>query len=117
MGHLLVMPRKHKGDLLDLSDEEYFELTGLLRSSLSVLKSSYEAQGFNIGLNHGDVAGAGIPAHLHWHILPRWFGDTNFFPVVCETKVLPETLKQTYQRLQKGFLKLNGNLLELKDRK
>ena len=102
-GHVLVLPRRHCGDLVELSEEEYLDVSILLRKTLKILKSSYEAQGYNLGMNHGKVAGAGIPNHLHWHIVPRWGGDTNFFPLIGETKLLPETLEQTYERLRPLF--------------
>lgn len=98
-GHLLVLPTRHCGNLTDLSEKEYLELMGLLRRTFNILQKAYTCTGFNIGLNHGAVAGAGIPDHLHWHIIPRWHGDTNFFPLIAETKVLPETLEQTYNRI------------------
>jgi ATP adenylyltransferase len=102
-GHLLVLPQKHIGRIQDLSSEEYDDLSSLLRKTVEILEAVYELKGFNIGMNHGEVAGAGIPSHLHWHVVPRWMGDTNFFPVVAETKVLAETLDQTYQKLKPHF--------------
>lgn len=102
-GHTLILPSRHCGELTDLSDEEYGEVMKLLRKTLAVLQKSYDCPGLNIGLNHGAVAGAGIPDHLHWHIIPRWHGDTNFFPLIAETKVLAETLEQTFQRLHPLF--------------
>lgn len=102
-GHLLVLPIEHKAKLQDLSDAEYLDLSQLLKKSVAVVESAYELKGFNIGMNHGEVAGAGIPAHLHWHVVPRWFGDTNFFPIIAETKVLAETLEQTYAKLEPHF--------------
>jgi ATP adenylyltransferase len=102
-GHMMVLPTRHCGDLLELSDVEYMALSKAVRKVMSILKKEYEPTGFNVGMNHGAVAGAGIPDHLHWHVVPRWFGDTNFFPLIAETKVLPETLEQTYQRLRGYF--------------
>ena len=102
-GHLMVCPLKHISSLFDLSDEEYDDLMKLIRFASKLVKSVYSAQGLNIGINHEKAAGAGIPDHLHWHIIPRWFGDTNFFPVISETKVLPETLEQSYEMLDKGL--------------
>jgi ATP adenylyltransferase len=102
-GHLLVMPRGHTGNLWELDDSTNVELAGWLKKSVAILKEVLNCQGFNLGLNQGAVAGAGIPDHMHWHIVPRWAGDTNFFPLIAETKVLPETLEQTYSRLEKHF--------------
>lgn len=102
-GHLLVLPRRHVADLWDLSKEENSEIAGWIQTSLKKLKDVYNCDGFNVGLNHGSVAGAGIPQHLHWHVVPRWSGDTNFFPLIAETKALPETLEQTYNKLKESF--------------
>jgi ATP adenylyltransferase len=102
-GHLIVCPLKHGGSIFDLSDEEYEDLMKLVRFASKLVKSVYPAQGLNIGINHEKAAGAGIPDHLHWHVIPRWFGDTNFFPVIAETKVLPETLEQSYEKLSEGL--------------
>jgi ATP adenylyltransferase len=70
---------------------------------VGIIKKEYGCDGMNIGLNLGAVAGAGIPEHMHWHVVPRWFGDTNFFPLIAETKVLPETIEDSYARLRKHF--------------
>ncbi len=102
-GHVLVLPQRHVGDMWDLSDEEYIDLSLLVRHSVSVLKKVYGCEGLNVGLNHGKVAGAGIPDHLHYHVIPRWAGDTNFFPLISQTKVVVETLDQTYELLQSHF--------------
>lgn len=110
-GHLLVLPRRHCGDLLELDRSEYEDLSRLLRASLKILKQSYTCSGFNLGMNHGSVAGAGIPQHLHWHIIPRWLGDTNFFPLIAETKVLPESVEQAYARLLPLFQTLRRKSL------
>lgn len=102
-GHLLILPVKHIGNIWDLSDDVNHRLAFWLKKSAEILKSALNCQGFNMGLNHGAVAGAGIPDHLHWHIVPRWGGDTNFFPLIAETKVLPQTLEQTYEILAPHF--------------
>jgi ATP adenylyltransferase len=102
-GHLLVMPRAHIGHLWDLDDSVTQALAIWQKRSVAILQKVLKCQGFNLGLNHGSVAGAGIPDHLHWHIVPRWGGDTNFFPLIAKTKVLPETLEQTYSRLEAHF--------------
>lgn len=102
--HAMVLPRAHIGDLLELEDSVFEKVNAGVRKLMKALKEEYAPAGFNIGLNHGKVAGAGIPEHLHWHVIPRWLGDTNFFPLIAETKVLPETLEQTYNRLKGYFL-------------
>lgn len=101
--HLLVLPHEHEGDLTALSAEVITDLALNVQRCVRILKAEYNCAGLNIGLNHGQVAGAGIPGHLHWHIIPRWAGDTNFFPLIAETKVHPETMEQTYQRLKPHF--------------
>jgi ATP adenylyltransferase len=111
-GHLLVVPNRHCLDLEQLRDEEIFELFRLTKFSAQVLKASFHPQGFNIGINIGVEAGAG-EEHLHVHIVPRWVGDTNFMPVLGETKVIPEYLKKTYQRLRRSFKDLSKEV-ELK---
>lgn len=103
-GHLLVLPVRHCGDITELSNAEYSELMELLKYTLNVIKKEYQVDGMNVGLNMGAVAGAGIPDHLHWHIIPRWTGDTNFFPLIAETKVISETNDQTYGRYEKYFV-------------
>lgn len=101
--HAMVLPREHIGNLLELDQKVYTKVNDGVRKLTKVLQDVYEPSGFNIGLNHGRVAGAGIPDHLHWHVIPRWLGDTNFFPLIAETKVLPETLEQTYDKLKGHF--------------
>ncbi|UOF02775.1 HIT family protein [Bdellovibrio reynosensis] len=98
-GHVLVLPQRHCGDLLKLSDEEYTDLQNTIRFVMAALHEAYQPGGINLGLNHGAVAGAGIPEHLHYHLIPRWAGDLNFFPLIAETKVLVESLEQTYDKL------------------
>ncbi|HSL66944.1 MAG TPA: HIT domain-containing protein [Actinomycetota bacterium] len=102
-GHLMVAPFRHTGDFEDLHGDELSDLDGLLKRSLRALREEMEPQGFNIGTNLGRVAGAGIPDHLHWHVVPRWNGDTNFMPVVGQTRVLPELLEETYRKLAPRF--------------
>lgn len=102
-GHMLVLPRRHTGDLFSLSDVEYADLNVLVRKTMGIVKSVYEPAGFNVGMNHGRVSGAGIPDHLHYHIVPRWAGDLNFFPLIAETKAVIEKLETTFDRLQTSF--------------
>lgn len=109
-GHLLVLPTRHCGDLAKLKSKEHLKVSEAVRQTAIVLQKVYGCAGLNIGMNHGSVAGAGIPEHLHWHVIPRWYGDTNFFPLIAETKVHAETLEQTFDRLlpffkKKSFLK------------
>lgn len=105
-GHLLILPRAHKGSLMELKEDEYLDLMLLMREAADILYKVYGCQAMNLGMNHGRVAGAGIPDHLHWHLIPRWSGDTNFFPLIAETKVLPETVAQTYKKLKPYFKKV-----------
>jgi ATP adenylyltransferase len=98
-GHLMVAPRKHSGDLDDLTPEELSDLSVHLRSVVSILRRAMNPQGFNIGMNIGQIAGAGVTDHLHFHVVPRWSGDTNFMPIVGDTTVVPEALKKTYGKL------------------
>jgi ATP adenylyltransferase len=98
--HLMIVPYRHLHDVTRLSTEESAEMMALLQRMVSVLEAEYHPQGFNAGMNLGAAAGAGIADHLHMHVVPRWAGDTNFMPVVGQTKVLPEALEQTYDRLK-----------------
>lgn len=98
-GHLLVAPRMHKGRLQDLEPAEVLDLQAQLRRLIDVLDELMHPDGYNIGLNLGRVAGAGLPGHLHWHLVPRWNGDTNFMPVLGETKVIAQSLDALYDLL------------------
>jgi ATP adenylyltransferase len=102
-GHVLVVPMRHCGDLTELSAEESADLHETLRITVKALQKVYEPGGINLGLNMGAVAGAGIPDHLHYHVIPRWSGDLNFFPLVAETKVVIESLEVTFDRLLAYF--------------
>ena len=99
-GHLMVAPFRHVGEFEELTDEELAEASRLIQRSIGALKEVSAPHGFNLGMNLGRVAGAGVADHLHWHVVPRWEGDTNFMPVVGETKVLPELLSGTYAKLR-----------------
>jgi ATP adenylyltransferase len=94
-GHLMVLPYRHVADYTDLDEAETAELAAFTKRSMTALRTASGAQGFNIGMNMGSVAGAGIAAHLHQHVVPRWGGDTNFMPVVGHTRVLPQLLRDT----------------------
>ena len=98
-GHLLVAPQDHKGELQQLSAEEHLELMKTTTEMVELLRSLVHPDGFNIGLNIGRSAGAGLPGHLHWHIVPRWDGDTNFMPVLTDTKVIVQSLDALYDLL------------------
>ena len=102
-GHILILPRRHCGDLLELSDLEYIDLQNTVRDATKAIKSLYKPGGFNLGLNHGAVAGAGIPDHLHYHLVPRWSGDLNFFPLIAETKLVIENLEISFDRMLSYF--------------
>jgi ATP adenylyltransferase len=98
-GHLMVVPFRHVADYADMSPPETAEVGALTQTAMRVLREVSGSQGFNIGMNQGVVAGAGIAAHLHQHVVPRWGGDTNFMPVVARTKVLPQLLRDTRELL------------------
>ncbi len=102
-GHLMVLPYRHVADYTELTPEETLELADLTKRAMVALRKASGAQGFNIGMNQGSVAGAGIAAHLHQHIVPRWGGDTNFMPVVGRTKVLPQLLSDTRTLLAEAW--------------
>ena len=102
-GHLMIAPLRHVGELEALTAPEMADAGSLLQRSVRALRDEMDPQGFNIGMNLGRVAGAGVPGHLHWHVVPRWNGDTNFMPVVGATRVLPESLDDTYGKLRPRF--------------
>jgi ATP adenylyltransferase len=102
-GHVMVAPTAHKGDLADLDDAESASLMAALRRTIRVLREALTPEGFNVGANLGRVAGAGIPDHVHLHVVPRWNGDTNFMPVLSEVKVINEHLQQTAEKLRQAF--------------
>jgi len=106
-GHLMVVPRRHVGRLAELESPELAEFIGLSQLGERVLAREYAPHGFNMGLNLGKAAGAGVEGHLHMHIVPRWNGDTNFISVVGETRVLPEELPATATRLRAAFTALS----------
>jgi ATP adenylyltransferase len=94
-GHLMVCPFRHVADYTDLTDEETHEVASLTQTAMRTIRAVSGAQGFNLGMNQGSVAGAGIAAHLHQHVVPRWSGDANFMPVIGHTKPLPQLLTET----------------------
>jgi len=98
-GHLMIAPYRHVASPEDLDEESLLELMLLVNKSLRLLRRAMSPHGFNIGINLGKAAGAGIEEHVHIHVVPRWEGDTNFMPVFAETRVIPELLEQTYEKL------------------
>jgi ATP adenylyltransferase len=98
-GHMLVVPNIHLGDLLDLDDETLAEMMRLTQKGLRLLRAAMNPHGFNVGLNLGQAAGAGIEDHVHIHIVPRWENDTNFMPVLSDVRVIPEWIDDTYGKL------------------
>jgi ATP adenylyltransferase len=102
-GHLMVAPFAHTGDFANLEPGIATDLMLTAQRAVAALERVYHPDAFNVGMNLGKAAGAGVPDHLHMHVVPRWNGDTNFMPVLAETKVLPETLQQTYARLYPAF--------------
>jgi ATP adenylyltransferase len=102
-GHLLIAPYRHVGDISELTDEESLGMMLLARKCCQVLREAVRPDGFNLGMNLGTAAGAGIADHAHMHIVPRWNGDTNFMPVLADVKVIPEALEATYAKLKPLF--------------
>lgn len=105
-GHLMVVPYEHQAQLESLDPEVRAEMMELTAQAVQVLKAVYHPQAFNLGMNLGVAAGAGIADHLHMHVVPRWSGDTNFMSTVAQTRVLPEALEVTYRRLHEAWLAL-----------
>jgi ATP adenylyltransferase len=99
-GHLMVAPYRHTAEMSELADAELLEVNQLIAKCLGWITEAYKPDGFNIGANLGSAAGAGIPTHIHWHIVPRWSGDTNFMTTVGEVRVLPQSLEESYDRLR-----------------
>jgi ATP adenylyltransferase len=102
-GHLMIAPFRHAGDFVALEAAETADCDALLQLSIRALTQASNPDGFNVGMNLGRVAGAGIPGHVHWHVVPRWNGDTNYMTVVGETRVMPELLAETYAKLKPLF--------------
>lgn len=102
-GHLMVLPNRAVADLEGLTHDESSALWAMVTDAVAAIKAAYQPQGVNVGLNLGHAAGAGVPDHLHVHCLPRWFGDTNFITTIAETRVLPEPLTVTWERLRAAW--------------
>jgi ATP adenylyltransferase len=105
-GHLMVAPRQHTGDLSALTPEAHGALSETLRRAVALLQGAFKPDGMNVGLNLGAAAGAGFADHLHWHLVPRWHGDTNFMPVIAEVSCIPEHLDALWERLRPAFAEL-----------
>jgi ATP adenylyltransferase len=102
-GHLLVAPKRHVARLDDLEAAEQLDLVQTIAAMIGLLERSIRAEGFNVGLNLGQVAGAGLPGHVHWHIVPRWHGDTNFMPTVAGIRVIPQSLEALWELLTEAL--------------
>lgn len=102
-GHLMVVPTDHQPSFEDLSAETRAEVMELITECIQVLRMVYKPEAFNVGANIGSVAGAGIAGHVHMHVVPRWGGDTSFMSSIAETRVLPESLEETWRRVRKGW--------------
>ena len=107
-GHLMVVPYAHVSSLESLNVDELAELMALTQLSLRVLRAAYEPQGFNVGVNIGTAGGAGVAEHVHLHVVPRWVGDTNYMTVIGRTRIVPEWLDQTYERLRPLFEQMSA---------
>jgi ATP adenylyltransferase len=103
-GHVMVVPVRHVGLLEELTDEESLDMMKLVKIMVAIFKEEFRVDGLNIGINVGRAAGAGLEEHIHIHIVPRWFGDTNFMPVVGEIRVISEHLDETYRKLKRRFI-------------
>jgi len=103
-GHVMVVPVRHTGLAEDLTDEESLDMMRITRKMVAIFKREFKVDGLNIGINVGRAAGAGLEEHIHIHIVPRWFGDTNFMPVLGEARVISEHLLETYKKLRKSFV-------------
>jgi ATP adenylyltransferase len=102
-GHILLAPRRHEKNLGNLTENEYRDLNESLRGAVAIVRSVLNPGGVNLGMNLGKCAGAGVEDHLHWHVVPRWEGDTNFMPVVADTRVMPQHLLDSYDKFFPHF--------------
>jgi ATP adenylyltransferase len=102
-GHIMIVPYRQTGDIQDLTSEEMGEMMSTVQRAIRALKDTMHPHGFNFGANLGRVSGAGIEDHVHFHLVPRWNGDTNFMPVLADTKVISEDMRKTFKKLQKAF--------------
>jgi len=106
-GHLMIAPVRHVGQIEQLDDDELLSINKLMARVIRALDYAMAPQGYNIGVNQGRVAGAGVVDHIHFHLVPRWQGDTNFMPVLSETKVVSEALLKTYEKILEGLVRLD----------
>lgn len=102
-GHVMIAPRRHTADLSALPATEHTDLAETVRRTVASLAAVFRPDGFNVGMNLGVAAGAGVVDHLHWHVVPRWTGDTNFMPALADVKVMPQHLLETWERLRPAF--------------
>jgi ATP adenylyltransferase len=102
-GHIMIAPKKHLSNIKDMDNEIKLELMNCISISTNILEQVLNAEGFNIGINMGRVAGAGVPDHLHIHIVPRWNGDTNYMPIISDTKIISQSIEEAYTILKKAF--------------
>lgn len=102
-GHLMITPFEHIGRFQDLPAVLLAEMGALAQRAMSRLEAVYSPEGFNVGLNQGQIAGAGVPGHIHLHVVPRWAGDNNYMPVIADTRVMPQSLQESYDALAGGF--------------
>jgi ATP adenylyltransferase len=102
-GHLMVAPFQHVGRLQDLDSETLAEIMRLGARATAILDDAYGPEGYNVGFNQGRIAGAGFDSHIHMHVVPRWAGDTNYMPVIADTRVMPQSLEQSYETLRGAF--------------
>jgi len=115
-GHMMVAPYRHSDSLLGESAEERAEIQAAVERARRALLAEYAPHGFNVGVNLGRPAGAGVVGHAHWHVVPRWTGDTNFMPVLAETRVIPEALPETYRRLAEALRRLPEEGVTVRER-
>ncbi len=102
-GHLMVVPIRHAGELDELEADELTSLMTMIRDATTAIRTAYSCDGMNVGMNLGRAAGAGVPGHLHVHVVPRWYGDTNFMTSIAEARVLPESLTTTWEKLRAAW--------------
>jgi ATP adenylyltransferase len=107
-GHVMIAPTRHVGQIAQLDDEEMLAVHHLISRVMRAMDHSMNPQGYNIGVNQGRVSGAGVVDHVHFHVVPRWQGDTNFMPIISETKVISEALMKTYEKIKEGLNRLDN---------